>query len=147
MSVQKTQELANTLSNLYKSTISSVIVPVVTHQGILVGSYIIKPSDGLFLVSNKSRILHKTYTKKGALILAGILNKGHSKEDILQILSADMVAFSSKNDLEIYKHHYKLAVKRGDLLKKNLMMDRFDTSDCKMQKAKDTLEKYYSKIF
>ena len=112
----------------------------------MIGSYMIKPKDGLYHVTKKKETLYKTYSKSAAMIIALMLNKNmHS--DIQRIISADFEVFSNRNKLEIFKYHYNRAIEKDDELKKDLMFARFEIVNCRYQQAKHILKKSYSRLF
>jgi mannose-1-phosphate guanylyltransferase len=142
-----TRELANRLDDLATTSISNAAIPIITRSGIAVGHYHIRIEDGKFSVKKRKSIIYTTHTKTAALIIAGILNKQHKPEDIVRVLQADYVIYSTKNDLESFKHHYDLAIKSNDLIKEGIMLSRFEQADDRYQAAKQTLKQSYSKLF
>jgi len=142
-----TRELANRLEDLATISISNAAVPVITRSGIAVGHYTIRIEDGKFSIKKKKSVIHSTYTKTAALIIAGILNKPHKPSDIVRVLQADHIIFFTKNDLESFKHHYDLAVKSNDAIREGIMLSRFEQADDRYQEAKKILKQSYSKLF
>jgi hypothetical protein len=147
MYLQHPKEIAEQLENISKDVVRSGIMPIVTKNGILVGSYLVQPNDGRFLVKSGSKVLYTTYTKSASMILARLLLKKATRDKINEIIEADRVAFSSRNDLEIYKSHYESAEKRNDSIKMGILMSRFEVADERYQVAKKTLQKSYSLLF
>lgn len=147
MSLYQTDEISSKVSDLYQVSIQSGLVPIVTGQGIAIGSCLIKPFDGFFLILKNNHEYYRTYSKSAAMIIARLMNKKPDVLEISKILGADQRAFSARNDLEIYKHHYNLASKRNDTAKKMLMEDRFDATNDIYQSAKHTIKESYSKLF
>jgi mannose-1-phosphate guanylyltransferase len=142
-----TRELANRLDDLATTSISNSAIPIITRSGIAVGHYHIRIEDGKFSVKKRKSIIYTTHTKTAALIIAGILNKQHKPEDIVRVLQADYVIYSTKNDLESFKHHYDLAIKSNDPIKEGIMLSRFEQADDRYQTAKQILKQSYSKLF
>jgi mannose-1-phosphate guanylyltransferase len=142
-----TRELANRLDDLATTSISNSAIPIITRSGIAVGHYHIRIEDGKFSVKKRKSIIYTTHTKTAALIIAGILNKQHKPEDIVRVLQADYVIYSTKNDLESFKHHYDLAIKSNDPIKEGIMLSRFEQADDRYQVAKQILKQSYSKLF
>ena len=141
------QELANRLDDLATVSISNTCIPVITRLGIAVGKYNIKVEDGKYNILLKKYIVHRTHTKTGALVIAGMLNKIFKANEIVSVLHADYVLYSTKNDLESFKHHYDLAIKSNDRIKEGIMLSRFEQADERYQAAKKILKQSYSKLF
>lgn len=144
---QTTRELANRLNDIATISLSNLIMPIITRSGILVGKYVIRIEDGKFSIKRKKSIVHSTHTKTGALIIAGMLNKPYKPNDIVRVLHADYIIYSTKNDLESFKHHYDLAIKSNDFIKEGIMLSRFEQADDRYQAAKQILKQSYSKLF
>ena len=147
MLVQNPKEIADKLESISKDIVRSGAMPIVTKNGILVGTYIIQPKDGRFNVKQGSKILYSTYSKSAALIVARMLTKRMHYDNVKEVLDADRVAFSAKQDLEIFKHQIKIAEKKNNHLKEELYTTRFEVTDIKYQKAKAVLQKSYSLLF
>ena len=142
-----TRDLANRLDDLAKISVTNALIPIISRSGITVGQYSIRLEDGKFSIKKRKSTIHKTHTKTAALIIAGLLNKPYRSEDIVRVLQADYVVYSTKNDLESFKHHYDLAVKNGDRVKEGIMLSRFDRADDRYQEAKKILKQSYSNLF
>lgn len=142
-----TRELADRLEDLATTSISNTIVPIVTRSGISVGQYTIRIEDGEFAIKKKKTTVYKTHTKTAALIIAGLLNKNYKPNDIIDILYADYTLYSTKNDLESFKHHYELAIKNNNSTKEGIMLARFEQADDRYQEAKKIIKQSYSKLF
>ena len=142
-----TRELANRLDDLATNSITNAFIPVITRSGIAVGHYHIRVEDGKYSVKKRKSTIHSTHTKTGALIIAGMLNKIYKPEDIIRVLHADYTIYSTKNDLESFKHHYELALKSNDSIKEGIMLSRFEQADDRYQAAKRILKQSYSKLF
>lgn len=142
-----TKELANRLNDLATATVSNAAIPIITRAGITVGHYHIRHENGKFLIKKRKSTIYSTHTKTAALIIAGILNKPFKSEDIIKVLHADYIVYSTKNDLESFKHHYDLAVKTNDSIKEGIMLSRFEQADDRYQEAKKILKESYSKLF
>lgn len=142
-----TKDLASKLDDLATKSILNSIIPVITRSGILVGKYVIRSENGKFYIRRNGNIVQKTFTKTGALIIAGLLNKKPKALDIKRVLNADHTLYFMKNDLDLFKHHYNLAVKNNDLIKQGIMQSRFDQADEKYQSAKSILQESYSMLF
>lgn len=147
MSQQTNKQLAVKLNNLASVTVSSALVPVVTKNGIMIGSYVVKPDDGEFIVTKNKFEYYRTYTKSAAMIIAGFLNKKLRTKDLLTVLDADRVANAMRNDIDSYKYHYELATNNGDNIKKQIMMARFEVANDRYREAKRVLKNSYSKLF
>lgn len=147
MSVQKPKEIANKLESISEDVIRSGAMPIVTKNGILIGTYMIQPKDGQFYIKNGTQVLHTTYSKSAAMIIARMLLKRIGGDQIKEVLEADRIAFSCRNDLEFYKYQIKLAEKKNNPLKEELFTTRFEITDEKYQQAKHTLHKSYSMLF
>ena len=142
-----TRDLANRLDDLATTSISNSAIPIITRSGIAVGHYHIRVEDGRFSVKKRKSIVYSTHTKTGALIIAGMLNKQYKPVDIVRVLHADYTLYSTKNDLESFKHHYELAIKNNDSIKEGIMLSRFEQADDRYQAAKQILKQSYSKLF
>ena len=147
MSPTDTKSLAEKLEKISKKAVKSNMVPLVTKNGILMGSYLIKPRDGLFDIIEGSRVLYTTYSKSAAMIVVRMISKRQRSENIIEIIEADRIAFSTRNDLELYKYHYENAEKRNDLTKRDIFLSRFEVTNERYQQAKQTLQKSYSLLF
>jgi len=145
MLVQNPKEIADKLETISKDVVRSGAMPIVTKNGILIGTYIIQPKDGRYHVKQGSQILFSTFSKSAAMIIARMLTKRIN--DIKEVLEADRIAFSARQDLEIYKHHIKVAEKKNNALKEELYTTRFEVTDQKYQQAKAILQKSYSMLF
>lgn len=144
------QETAKNLKSVADKTLSKSIIPYVTKKGIVVGSCLIVPSDEGFVVKRKNIVVAKTMSKSAAMIIAALMNKKITKavvEEIKSVSAADMVSFSSKHDLEIFKYHYSLAEKKNDENKKALMECRFSFANERYQQARNILKKSYMNLF
>jgi hypothetical protein len=141
------KEIANKLNDLYKSTLDSVLVPIITNTGILVGAYMIKHQDGFFIVTRKGKKLYKTYSKSSALIIAGLLNKKEKSAEIANVLEIDRLANALRNDLILFKHHREIAVKNNNFTKEQIMLARFEVTNEKYSDLKEKLKKSYSRLF
>lgn len=147
MSLYQIDEISSRISDLYKTTIQNGLVPVLTRQGIAIGSCLIKPSDGFFVIYKERHEYYRTYSKSAAMIIARLINKKSKPTDISEILEADRCAFWARNDLEVFKHHYNLAVKRNDSMRQELMEARFEATNDRYKMAKKTIKESYSKLF
>lgn len=147
MSLYQSKDLAEKLDNLTTFSISNTVMPVITRSGISVGKFLINKENGQFCVKRNKFVVHKTYTKTAALIVAGLLNKKSRSDDIRNVLDADFVAFSMKNDLELYKYHYNAAIKDKNETKEGIMLARFERANDRYQIAKKTLQQSYSRLF
>lgn len=147
MSPTNTKSLAEKLEKISTKAVASNLVPLVTKNGILIGSYLIKPRDGLFDILEGSRVLYTTFSKSAAMIVARMIAKRQRPEMIMEVIQADRIAFSTRNDLELYKHHYENAEKRNDLTKRDIFLSRFEVTNERYQQAKKTLQKSYSLLF
>lgn len=147
MSDLKPKEIANKLESISEDVIRSGAMPIITKNGILIGTYMIQPKNGQFLIKNGSQILFTTYSKSAAMIIARMLLKRLTGNRITEVIEADRIAFSCKNDLEFFKHQIKSAEKNNNHLKEELFTTRFEVTDAKYQKAKEILQKSYSLLF
>jgi hypothetical protein len=147
VSQQTNKQLAVKLNNIASVTVSSALIPVVTKNGILVGSYTVKPDDGSFVIVKNKHEYYRTYTKSAAMIIAGFLNKNIRTKDISAVLDADRIASAMRNDIDSYKYHYELANANGDDIKKQIMMARFEVANDRYKEAKRVLKNSYSKLF
>ena len=145
MLVQNPKEIADKLESISKDVVRSGAMPIITKNGILIGTYIIQPKDGRYHVKHGSQILYSTFSKSAAMIIARMLTKRMT--DIKEVLEADRIAFSARQDLEVYKHHIKVAEKNNNALKEELYTTRFEVTDQKYQQAKAILQKSYSMLF
>lgn len=145
MLVQNPKEIADKLESISKDVVRSGAMPIITKNGILIGTYIIQPKDGRYHVKHGSQILYSTFSKSAAMIVARMLTKRMT--NIKEVLEADRIAFSARQDLEVYKHHIKVAEKNNNALKEELYTTRFEVTDQKYQKAKAILQKSYSMLF
>jgi len=147
MSDLKHKEIASKLESISEDVIRSGAIPIVTKNGILIGTYMIQPKNGQFYIKNGSQVLHVTYSKSAAMIVARMLLKRINGDRVKEVLDADRIAFSCRNDLEFYKHQIKVAEKKNNFLKEELYTTRFEVTDAKYQYAKDILQKSYSLLF
>jgi len=147
MLVQNPKEVADKLESISKDVVRSEAIPIITKNGILIGTYIIQPKNGQYHVKQGSQILYSTYSKSAAMIIARMLTKRMGGDQIKEVLEADRNAFSCRNDLELYKHHTKIAEKNNNPLKEELYTTRFEVTDIKYQQAKFILQKSYSLLF
>lgn len=147
MSIQNPKEIAEKLESISEDVIRSGAMPIVTKNGILVGTFLIQPKDGLYHIKNGSFIQYSTFSKSAALIIARMLSKRMSYLDIREVIDADRTAFMCRNDLEFFKERIKIAEKNEDQLKEELYTTRFDVTDEKYQQAKSRLQKSYSLLF
>ena len=147
MYLRQIDDLTSKVSTLYQTSIQSGLVPVITDQGIAIGAALIKHSGDSFLVFKDNHEYYRTYSKSAAMVVARLLLKKAKAHDIEPILDADRKAFQARNDLEIYKHHYELAVKKQDTVKKILMQARFDAADAIYQMAKKKIKESYYNLF
>jgi hypothetical protein len=141
------KQIADKLDELYKSTIDSVLIPVVTNTGIIVGDYMIRISKDYFLVTRRGKTLYKTFSKSAALVIAGLLNKSIKHKEINSILEIDKNIDKLKNDLIIFKHHRDVAIRKRDHIKKGIIEARFEVANDQYENAKSVLKKSYSKLF
>ena len=82
------------------------------------------------------------------MIIARMLTKRiGGPPSIKEILEADRIAFSARQDLEVFKHQIKVAEKNNNYLKEELYTTRFEVTDQKYQQAKSILQKSYSMLF
>lgn len=147
MSPTKTTDLAKKLDKISTQAVKSNLMPLITKNGILMGSYLIKPNDGMFNIILGSQTLYSTYSKSAAMIIVKMLMSRQHPENIMEVIDADRVAFNTRNDLEIYRYHYKNAEKRNDHLKKDIFLSRFEVADERYQQAKKILQDSYSSLF
>lgn len=147
MSLQKTNEIADKLEKISEDVARSGAMPIVTRNGILIGNFIIQPKEGKFLIKHGTNILYTTYSKSAAMIVARMLVKRIPNDRIGEVIEADRIAFSCRNDLEIYKHQAKAAEKKHDFLKQELFLNRFEVTDERYQQAKSILQRSYSSLF
>ena len=145
MLVQNPKEIADKLESISKDVVRSGAMPIITKNGILIGTYIIQPKDGRYHIKHGSQILYSTFSKSAAMIVARMLTKRMT--NIKEVLEADRIAFSARQDLEVYKHHIKVAEKNNNALKEELYTTRFEVTDQKYQQAKAILQKSYSMLF
>ena len=145
MLVQNPKEIADKLESISKDVVRSGAMPIITKNGILIGTYIIQPKDGRYHVKHGSQILYSTFSRSAAMIVARMLTKRMT--NIKEVLEADRIAFSARQDLEVYKHHIKVAEKNNNALKEELYTTRFEVTDQKYQQAKAILQKSYSMLF
>ena len=145
MLVQNPKEIADKLESISKDVVRSGAMPIITKNGILIGTYIIQPKDGRYHIKHGSQILYSTFSKSAAMIVARMLTKRMT--NIKEVLEADRIAFSARQDLEVDKHHIKVAEKNNNALKEELYTTRFEVTDQKYQQAKAILQKSYSMLF
>jgi hypothetical protein len=147
MSIQNNKKIAIQLDRIATISVSNALIPVVTKKGILIGSYLVILDNGMYAVKKKDYEYFRTYTKSAAMILAGMMSKNYKNIDISSVIDADRVAHAMRNDIDIFKHHYEIAVKNDDDCKKQIMATRFELANEKYIEAKRTLRKLYSKLF
>ena len=147
MLVQNPKEVADKLESISKDVVRSGAMPIITKNGILVGTYIIQPKDGKYLIKNGTHIVNSTYSKSAAMIIARMFTKRIDSDKINEVLEADRVAFSARQDLEVFKYQIKVAEKNNNHLKEELYTTRFEVTDQKYQQAKAVLQKSYSLLF
>lgn len=139
--------LADKIEHVSKKAVSSGLIPMVTKLGILMGHYLIQPKDGIFNIKDGSTVLYTTYSKSAAMIIVKMLLNNRSNSKIKEIVEADRIAFSTRNDLEFYKHYINIAERNGNYTKQDILLSRFDITNEKYQKAKRILHKSYSSLF
>ncbi len=147
MLVQNPKEIADKLETISKDVVRSGAMPIVTKNGILIGVYIIQPKNGRYNIKHGSQIVYSTYSKSAAMIIARMLTKRMHYDDIQEVMEADRIAFSARQDLELFKHQIKVAEKKNNALKEELYTTRFEVTDQKYQNAKAILQKSYSILF
>ena len=147
MLVQNPKEIADKLENISKDVVRSGAMPIITKNGILLGVYIIQPKNGRYNIKHGSQIMYSTYSKSAAMIIARMLTKRMHYDRIKEVLEADRIAFSARQDLELFKHQIKVAEKKNNTLKEELYTTRFEVTDQKYQNAKAILQKSYSMLF
>ena len=147
MLVQNPKEVADKLESISKDVVRSGAMPIITKNGILIGTFIIQPKNGQYDIKQGSQILYSTYSKSAAMIVARMLTKRMHYDHIKEVLDADRIAFSAKQDLEVFKNQIKIAEKKNNLMKEELYTTRFEVTDLKYQKAKAILQKSYSMLF
>lgn len=147
MLVQNPKEVADKLESISKDVVRSGAMPIITKNGILIGTFIIQPKNGQYDIKQGSQILYSTYSKSAAMIIARMLTKRMHYDNIKEVLDADRIAFSAKQDLEVFKNQIKIAEKKNNHLKEELYTTRFEVTDLKYQKAKAVLQKSYSLLF
>jgi hypothetical protein len=147
MLVQNPKEVADKLESISKDVVRSGAMPIITKNGILIGTYIIQPKDGKYHVKHSAQLLYSTYSKSAAMIVARMLTKKIGGDQIREVIESDRIAFSARQDLEVYKRQIKVAEKNNNYLKEELYTTRFEVTDQKYQQAKATLQKSYSLLF
>lgn len=147
MLVQNPKEVADKLESISKDVVRSGAMPIITKNGILIGTYIIQPKNGKYHIKQGSQILYDTYSKSAAMIIARMLTKRMPGDNLTEVLEADRIAFSCRQDLEVFKYQIKIAEKNNNSLKEELYTTRFEVTDQKYQQAKATLQKSYSLLF
>jgi hypothetical protein len=140
-----TQVIARKLEKLSNSVVSKRNIPLITKLGILIGSYIIKPKNNKFEIYKNSRCIYTTYSKTAAMVIAQMLTNNIS--GVSTVLENDRRAASAREDLEIFKHHYNIAEKNNNILKKDLMMSKFEAADERYQQCKKMLQESYYNLF
>lgn len=147
MALAQNKDLADKLDRLSTKAVKTNLVPLITKNGILMGSFLIQPKNGMFDIKEGSQILYTTFTKSAAMIVVRMIVKNARSEEIFEIIEADRVAFSARNDLELYKYHYENAEKRRDFSKRDIFLSRFEVTNDRYQRAKKMLHKSYSSLF
>ena len=147
MLVQNPKEIAEKLESISKDVVRSGAMPIVTKNGILIGTYIIQPKEGRYHLKHGTRLLYSTFSKSAAMIIARMLTKKITHLQIEEVIEADRIAFSCRQDLEVFKHQIKVAEKNNNTLKEELYITRFEVTNEKYQKAKAALQKSYSLLF
>ena len=145
MLVRNPKEVADKLESISKDVVRSGAMPIITKNGILIGTYIVQPKEGRYHIKHGSQILYSTFSKSAAMIIARMLIK--RMNNIKEVLEADRIAFSARQDLEVFKHQIKVAEKNNNYLKEELYTTRFEVTDQKYQQAKAILQKSYSMLF
>ena len=143
-------QTANQLNDAVEKALHKSPMPYITKNGIVIGTLIVSPYDDGFVIKKKNNIVSTTKSKSAAMIIAALMNKKITKaviEEIKSISLADSVSFSSKNDLELFKHHYNIAEKNNDDTKKALMECRFTFANDRYQQAKLIMKKSYMNLF
>jgi hypothetical protein len=145
--VHKNREILDRFNDIANKAIKSVLIPLVTRQGIRVGEYNIVSTDGVFDLRRKDNTYYTVYSKSTAMVLAGMLSKKVKVYEIMRIVEADRVANAMRNKIIFYKYHHDLAVQKNDDMKRELMASRYEDADDKYQEARHVLLSSYSKIF
>lgn len=137
---------ARNLETLSTRVVSKKIIPLITKSGILVGSYIVRPSNHKFEIRKNNETLYTTFSKTAALIIAQML-ASNSNMEIVPILEYDRKVASAREDLEVFKYHYNKAEKTNNSVKKSIMMSKFEAANDRYQLAKKHLQESYYKLF
>ena len=103
MLVQNPKEIADKLETISKDVVRSGAMPIITKNGILIGTFLIQPKEGRYNVKQGSQIIYSTYSKSAAMIIARMLIK--RMNNIESVIEADRIAFSARQDLEIFKQN------------------------------------------
>ena len=75
MLVQNPKEIADKLETISKNVVRSGAMPIITKNGILIGTYIVQPKEGRYHIKHGSQILYSTFSKSAAMIIARMLIK------------------------------------------------------------------------
>lgn len=137
-----TKKVAKILENISNSVMQEKLIPLVTKSGILIGMFVIVPSNGMFQVKKGKEVLYTTYTKTAAMIIAQLLST-KTKPNVLDILEADRVMSAAKNDLEFFKYNFEKASDE----KREILLSKFDAADDRYYTAREKLQRSYYSLF
>ena len=113
---------AELLKELVDSNVNTVLFPVKSKNRINIGSYSIKPLQGMFTIKcyKTNKVIAKTYTKAAALAIAKNLNKDLSIDHILKL---DDIAAKHRTDCIFYNHTIKTT---DSEVKRDVTQTRYD---------------------
>jgi hypothetical protein len=146
MLLEEKKKTANTLHNIATYVLKNKIIPVETTNGTIVGNYIIQFKNNEYIIKSGNFVHYKTFSKSSAIAICYILSKTNDKYKILSIVKADHDMFFSQNDLQFIQHAYKVAKKKNDIVKCEILENKYSFTYEKYERSNSTLKNYLSTI-
>jgi hypothetical protein len=146
MFLDEKKKAANTLHNIANSVLKTNVIPVETKNGIILGDYIIQFQNNEYVIKSKNSVYYKTFSKSSAIAICHIMCSSNDRYKISKILKADHDMFHSHNDLEFIENAFKGAKKRNDVIKCEILENKFAVTYEKYARANQTLKNYLNNI-
>lgn len=135
------QKTVNTLKNITSNVVKNNNIPIVTNDGIIIGPYFIVYKNDEYLIQYGKNICYKTFTKTSAIAICQLMNTSNNRYEINKILKADHDAFFCKNDLYFIKNAYNSAKKNNNIVKTQILENKFTVTYEKYERAREILKK------
>jgi hypothetical protein len=146
MFLDEKKKAANTLHNIANSVLKTNVIPVETNHGTMIGDYLIQFKNNEYVIKSKNSVYYKTFSKSSAIAICHIMSSSKDKYKINKILNADRDMFFSQNDLEFIENAFKGAKKRNDVIKCEILENKFTVTYEKYARANQTLKNYLTNI-